>query len=83
MSEEELMVFLGLIIYMGLVPLPSIVDFWAVKTRVPEMADFMSRTRFKAIRSSLHFNNNDQAAGSQDRFFKVLHQGHQRVPEGA
>ncbi|XP_068208588.1 piggyBac transposable element-derived protein 3-like [Palaemon carinicauda] len=70
-SEEDVMVFLGLIIYMGLVPLPSIVDFWAVKTRIPQVADFMSRNRFKAIRSSLHFNDNDQAAGSQDRFFKV------------
>ncbi|XP_068242384.1 piggyBac transposable element-derived protein 2-like isoform X2 [Palaemon carinicauda] len=70
-SEEDLMVFLGLIIYMGLVPLPSIVDFWAVKTRIPQVANFMSRNRFKAIRSSIHFNDNDQAAGSQDRFFKV------------
>ncbi|XP_068237423.1 uncharacterized protein [Palaemon carinicauda] len=50
-SEEDVMVFLGLIIYMGLVPLPSIVDFWAVKTRIPQVADFMSRNRFKAIRS--------------------------------
>ena len=71
MSEEELMVFLGLIIYMGLVPLPSLVDFWAVKTRVPQVADYMSRNRFKAIRSYLHFNDNDHAAGSLDRFFKV------------
>ena len=71
MSEEEFMVFLGLIIYMGLVHLPSIVDYWAVKTRVPHVADFMSRNRFKTIRTSLHFNDNDQAAGSQDRFFKM------------
>ncbi|XP_064120264.1 piggyBac transposable element-derived protein 3-like [Macrobrachium nipponense] len=71
MSEEDLMVFLGLIVYMGLVPLPSIVDFWAVKTRIPQVADFMSRNHFKAIRSSLHFSDNDQAAASQDRFFKV------------
>ncbi|XP_064088383.1 piggyBac transposable element-derived protein 4-like [Macrobrachium nipponense] len=71
MSEEDLMVFLGLIVYMGLVPLPSIVDFWAVNTRIPQVADLMSRNRFKAIRSSLHFSDNDQAAASQDRFFKV------------
>ncbi|XP_064108436.1 piggyBac transposable element-derived protein 3-like [Macrobrachium nipponense] len=71
MSEEDLMVFLGLIVYMGPVPLPSIVDFWAVKTRIPQVADFMSRNRLKAIRSSLHFSDNDQAAASQDRFFMV------------
>ena len=65
------MVFLGLIVYMGLLPIPSIVDFWAVHTRVPQVADYMSRNRFKTIRSTLHFNDNDQAAGSQDRFFKV------------
>lgn len=71
MSEEELLVFLGIIMYMGLVPLPSIVDYWAVQTRVPQVADFMSRNRFKSIRSKLHFNDNDQASGSQDKFFKV------------
>ncbi|XP_064088448.1 piggyBac transposable element-derived protein 3-like [Macrobrachium nipponense] len=31
----------------------------------------MSRNCSKAIRSSLHFSDNDQAAASQDRFFKV------------
>ncbi|XP_068238414.1 piggyBac transposable element-derived protein 2-like [Palaemon carinicauda] len=71
MSEEDLMVFFGLIVYMGLVRLPSIVDFRAVKTRTLQVADFMSSNRFKLIRSSLQFNDNDQTAASEDRFFKI------------
>ncbi|XP_068233395.1 piggyBac transposable element-derived protein 3-like [Palaemon carinicauda] len=71
MSEEGLRVFLGLIVYMGLVLLLITVDLWAMKTRIPQAADFMSMNCFNSIRSSLHFNKNDQAAASQDRFFKV------------
>ncbi|XP_068203690.1 piggyBac transposable element-derived protein 3-like [Palaemon carinicauda] len=70
-SEEEILVFHGLIVYMGLVPIPSLVNFWAVKTRIPQVADFISSNYFKSMLSSLHFNDNDQAAVSQVRFFKV------------
>ncbi|XP_064088812.1 piggyBac transposable element-derived protein 3-like, partial [Macrobrachium nipponense] len=71
LSESEFMVFLGLLMYMELMPLPSIVDYWAIKTRVPQVAEYMSRNRFKVIRSNLHFSDNEQAAGSKDRFLKV------------
>ncbi|XP_066941185.1 piggyBac transposable element-derived protein 3-like [Macrobrachium rosenbergii] len=71
LSESEFMVFLGFIMYMGLMPLPSIVDYWAVRRRVPQVAEYRSRNRFKAIRSNLHFSDNDQAARSQDQFLKV------------
>ncbi|XP_066957626.1 LOW QUALITY PROTEIN: piggyBac transposable element-derived protein 3-like [Macrobrachium rosenbergii] len=70
-TEAELKVFMGAITFMGLVPLPSIVDYWAVHTRIPQIANCMSRNRFKAIRSNLHFSDNDLAAGSRDRFLKV------------
>ena len=70
-NVQDLMVFLGLVIYMGVVPLPSIIDYWNTWTRISQVADYMSRNRFKAIRSTLHFNDNDQATGSKDRFFKI------------
>ena len=56
---------------MGLVPLPSIMDYWAVHTRVSQVTEFMSKNRFKSIPSNLHFNDNDPETGSHDRFFKV------------
>ena len=63
MSEEELGFFLSIIMYMGLVPLPGIKDYWTVHTRVSQVLDFMSRDRSKSLYSNLHFNDNDQATG--------------------
>ena len=70
-DRHEPVVFIGLMIYMGVIHLPSIDDYWNVNTRIPQVADLMSSKRFKSIRATLHFNDNDQAKGSQDRFFKI------------
>ena len=56
---------------MGINVLPSIDDYWSHITKVPHVADVMTGKRFKLLRSSLHFNNNEDAPGSQDRFFKI------------
>ena len=68
---HELMVFIGIVLYMGVCILPSIEDYWATYTRVVQVADAMSSKRFRLIRSLLHFNNNDNLPGTTDRFFKV------------
>ena len=68
---QELMVFVGIILYMGVVHMPSLDDYWAVGTRINQVTQYMSGKRFKAIRSSIHFNDNDNAKASTDRFFKV------------
>ena len=51
--------------------LPSIEDYWAVRTRIPQVADYMTRNKFKQIRSLLHFTDNQQARGTSDRFYKI------------
>lgn len=71
LDDKELMVFIGLVIFMGVTSLPSIVDYWKRITRIPQVADFMSKNRFKQIRATLHFNDNHQCRGSQDRFYKI------------
>ncbi|MCL4124286.1 UNVERIFIED_CONTAM: hypothetical protein GTU68_017636 [Idotea baltica] len=71
MEEHELMVFIGIVLYMGVCTLPSIEDYWGTLTRVTQVADAMSSKRFRLIRSILHFNNNENIHGTADRFFKV------------
>ena len=84
---HEMMVFVGILCYMGVVQLPSIEDYWASMTRVPQVADIMSSKRFRLIRSLIHFNNNENARASTDRFFKVrpvfnsITKQFQRIPE--
>lgn len=68
---HELMVFIGIVIYMGVVQLPRIEDYWSPLTRVPQVADVMSYKRYWLIRSLLHFNNNENAQSSTDKFFKI------------
>ena len=70
-DKHEMMVFLGVVLYMGVLQLPSIEDYWSTYTRVAQVADVMSSKRFRLIRSLLHFNNNENIGGSTDRFFKI------------
>ena len=56
---------------MGIVSLLAINDYWKNDTRIPQIANVMSRDHFKKIRSTLHFNDNECAEGSTDRFFKI------------
>ena len=70
-DKHELMVFIGIVLYMGIAHFPAIDDYWATYTRVPQVADVMSSKRFKLIRSTLHFNNNENLAGSTARFFEI------------
>ncbi|KAK4325662.1 hypothetical protein Pmani_003755 [Petrolisthes manimaculis] len=71
MDSHELMQFIGIVIYKGVVQLPSIEDYWATKTRIIQVADVMASKRFQLIRSLLHFNNNENVQASTDRFFKI------------
>lgn len=70
-DANELLVFIGCLIYMGVVQCPSIEDYWAFDTRIPQIAGAMSSKRFRLIRSLLHFNDNDHAMTSTDRFYKI------------
>ena len=86
-DTSEMLVFLGILLYMGVVHLPSIEDYWALETRVPQVADYTSSKRFRLMRARLHFNDNQQASGTQDRFYKIrpvitsITQNFLRIPE--
>ena len=70
-DKHEIMVFIGIVLYMGVLQLPAIEDYWATYTRVAQVADAMSSKRFRLLRSFLHFNNNENCTSSTDRFFKI------------
>ncbi|KAL1276873.1 hypothetical protein QQF64_023546 [Cirrhinus molitorella] len=41
-TEEEMRNFVAILLYMGISELPSIDDYWAMETRVPQVANLMS-----------------------------------------
>ena len=70
-TPEEIMNFIAILLYMGVVPMPSLDDYWCIKTRVPQVATLMSSKRFRLLRRTIHFNDNSQIASTVDRFYKI------------
>lgn len=70
-NRDEIMNFIGILLYMGVCELPSLEDYWANETRVPQVANVMSSKQFKYLRRHIHFNDNEFAEESDDRFYKI------------
>ncbi|KAK5909525.1 hypothetical protein CesoFtcFv8_003448 [Champsocephalus esox] len=70
-NENEIMTFLSILMYMGISELPSVEDYWAMETRIPQVANLMSSKRFRLLKRVVHFNDNTELPGSIDRFFKI------------
>lgn len=71
-DQKEMLKFLGLIGYMGLVKMPHIADYWSRQRLYKnEVAgNVMSRNRFELLLSMWHFSNNEECP-SGDRIFKL------------
>lgn len=71
-DSDEIKLFLGLLIWMGLMPLPSLKNYWSVKTRYKNhvASKIMSRNRFELLLRFWHFSNNEEAP-ENDRIFKI------------
>ena len=71
-TDEEIKKFLGLTMWMGLVRLSSIPDYWSnqgiYKQHIP--STIMSRNRYQMLLSMLHFNNNETIQKG-DRLAKI------------
>ena len=63
-TENEVMNFIGALIYLGITLLPSSDDYWAMETRVSQVAQLISSKRFKLMKRLIHLNNNDQIPGT-------------------
>ena len=75
-SPEEIEVYVGILIKMGVVNLPRYRLFWSDEFRFPGVADRMSRDRFFLLNKFIHFADNndivmDRNSDEFDRLFKV------------
>ena len=75
-DKQELKVFLGLLLKMGICPMPRYRMYWSNELRFGPVADFMSRNRFLDILKFLHFVDNttvvtDRDHADYDRLAKV------------
>uniref|UniRef100_A0A3Q3SSJ6 PiggyBac transposable element-derived protein domain-containing protein n=1 Tax=Mastacembelus armatus TaxID=205130 RepID=A0A3Q3SSJ6_9TELE len=69
-TEDEMMHFVAVMTYMGIAE-PSIDDYWALVTRVPQVASLMPSKRFRLLRRFVHFSDNTETSGTTDQFFKI------------
>lgn len=71
-TEEEVLNFVAVSIYMGIAQLPSSDDYWTMDTsRVSQVADVMSSKRLRLMKRLVHFNDNTQIPPAVERFIKV------------
>lgn len=59
-TSKEMRAFLGIILLMGTMPLPSLKDYWTTdkKCRIPYFAEIFRRDRFLQVFWMLHINEN-------------------------
>ncbi|XP_069939980.1 piggyBac transposable element-derived protein 3-like [Cherax quadricarinatus] len=68
-DSEEIMRFIGVLLLMGIAPLPAIKDYWTSTFRMLQVAEVMGSKRFRLLRRTIHFNDNTQK--DNDRFHKI------------
>lgn len=70
-NSEEIMTFLGIQIWMGLVRAPKLADYWSKKKLYAnQIAGLMSRNRFELLLANWHFQDN-QKSDTSDRLHKL------------
>lgn len=71
-DTNEIKLFFGLILYMGLVKLPKVSDYWSRDPMFSQQfaKSKMSRNRFEVLLRMLHFSNNEEA-NVADRLNKI------------
>ncbi|XP_055910468.1 piggyBac transposable element-derived protein 3-like [Eupeodes corollae] len=74
-SKDEIEQFIGIVILMSCVKLPSTRMYWSKHVGQSEVYETMTCNRFEVIKKNLHFNNNDKfkprGADGHDKLFKI------------
>uniref|UniRef100_W5N3T8 PiggyBac transposable element-derived protein domain-containing protein n=1 Tax=Lepisosteus oculatus TaxID=7918 RepID=W5N3T8_LEPOC len=68
---SEIKAFIGIKLFMGVVEMPAMEDYWASDTRYDKIADVMPIKRFKCLSRMLHFQNNLVPESREDRLVKI------------
>uniref|UniRef100_A0A1B6BYD3 PiggyBac transposable element-derived protein domain-containing protein n=1 Tax=Clastoptera arizonana TaxID=38151 RepID=A0A1B6BYD3_9HEMI len=74
LSTEELKKFIGLVLYMGIVKLNRVTEYWNTneKFNLKFVSSRMSRDRFLGIRQAFHLVSNSDEPTSQNPLKKIL-----------
>lgn len=71
-SQDEVKQFLGIVLWMGLVQMPTLRSYWSRDSiylnNIPKV---MTRNRFEGILANLHFTDNTAHTESRSRIFKI------------
>lgn len=74
-TKEEIEQFIGMVIFMSCVKLPSTRLYWSKHVGQQQVYETMTCNRFDAIKKNLHFNNNEnfkpRGTDGYDKLFKV------------
>ncbi|XP_046986852.1 piggyBac transposable element-derived protein 3-like [Schistocerca americana] len=73
-SKNEMEQFVGILLHMGIIKMPSIHLYWSNECRYSPIADVMSRTRFFQLLRYFHVVNNQdlpEANSNSDKLFKI------------
>lgn len=74
-STEDIRQFLGIILYMSLVRMPSVRSYWSEKLEFLPIKNTMTVNKFEKIRQYIHFNDNNcfipRDQPGHDRLFKI------------
>ncbi|CAI6372531.1 unnamed protein product [Macrosiphum euphorbiae] len=78
-DNEEMKIFVGVHLLMGVFGLPRIRMYWEQKSRINIVADNITRNRFFELRSNFHImDNNDIPLNNKDRFVKEMIKNYQK-----
>jgi hypothetical protein len=70
-SAKEIKLFLGMILYMGVLVLPSLAHYWRKASKFTSvLPKYMSRNRFELLLSNFHCANNEEAPAN-NRLHKI------------
>jgi hypothetical protein len=75
-DKNEIEQYIGVLLRMGIVRMPSLPMYWSQEMRYGPVADVISRNRFREIHRFLHFSDNNLAVTNRDdpnydRYYKV------------
>ena len=70
-NKSEIEQFISTLFFMSIYGLPRTEMYWGTETRISQVADVMSRNRWRAINTNIHFNDNSTSDQTTDKLFKL------------